>query len=105
MFAEMTDFSLIRDRVFLLFSLSNFFTSIGFYVPYVYLVAQAEEIGLSKKEASRLLAIIGVANTVGRIILGYLADKPWVNRLYVYNVCLTLCGVGECFLVAPSLTS
>nr|CAH7728723.1 unnamed protein product [Callosobruchus chinensis] len=28
---------------------------------------------------------MGGANTIGRIVLGYLADKPWINRLYVYN--------------------
>jgi MFS transporter, MCT family, solute carrier family 16 (monocarboxylic acid transporters), member 14 len=40
-----------------------------------------------------LLAVIGIANTVGRIILGYISDKPWVNRLLVYNMCLTICGL------------
>lgn len=92
----MMDFSLFKSGVFLVFSLSNFFTSIGFNIPYVYLAAHAETLGLSKQEASYLLSLIGIANTVGRIILGYAADKPWVNRLMVYNISLTLCGSGKC---------
>jgi predicted MFS family arabinose efflux permease len=56
---------------------------------------QAEERGITKQEASFLLSVIGIANLVGRIILGYISDKPWINRLHVYNVCLTICGVGE----------
>ncbi|KAK9709453.1 Major Facilitator Superfamily [Popillia japonica] len=91
---EMLDFSLFKDVIFILFVVSNFLTSIGFNIPYVYIVSRARALDLTHNEASMLLSIIGVANTVGRIILGYISDKPWVNRLWVYNVCLTLCGVA-----------
>lgn len=87
------NFSLLKDMVFVIFSVSNFCTSIGFNVPYLYVVAYAETLKLTKTDASYLISTIGVANTVGRIILGYISDKPWVNRLLVYNVCLTACGV------------
>ena len=70
------------------------FFSIGFNMPYVYIAAQAEALDISKTNASYLIATIGAANTVGRIILGYVSDKPWVNRLHVYNMCLTVCGVA-----------
>lgn len=96
-FQEMLDFSLLKDPVFILFTLSNFCTSIGFNVPYVYILPQAEERGINKKDASYLLAVIGVANTLGRIVLGYVSDKPWVNRLLIYNLCLTVCGISTVF--------
>lgn len=63
-------------------------------MPYVYIAAQAEALEISKTHASYLIATIGAANTVGRIILGYVSDKTWVNRLYVYNMCLTVCGIA-----------
>lgn len=90
----MLSFSLLRDPVFILFTVSNFLTSIGFNIPYVYIVSQAEALNISSKNASYLIATIGAANTVGRIILGYISDKPWVNRLHVYNACLTICGIA-----------
>ncbi|XP_030568244.1 monocarboxylate transporter 5 [Drosophila novamexicana] len=90
----MMNFSLLKDVIFVIFSVSNFCTSIGFNVPYLYVVSQAETLNIGKSEASYLIASIGVANTIGRIILGYIADKPWVNRLLVYNVCLTACGIA-----------
>ncbi|XP_052856319.1 monocarboxylate transporter 12 [Drosophila gunungcola] len=93
-FAEMMNFSLLKDVIFVIFSVSNFCTSIGFNVPYLYVAAYADTLGISKTDASYLIAIIGGANTLGRIILGYISDKPWVNRLLVYNVCLTACGVS-----------
>ncbi|XP_035742954.1 monocarboxylate transporter 12-B-like isoform X1 [Vespa mandarinia] len=91
---EIMDTSLLKNPLFIIFTLSNFCTSIGFNVPYVYLLPQAEERGINKSLASYLLAIIGVANTLGRIILGYISDKPWINRLLVYNICLTVCGIA-----------
>lgn len=91
---QMLDVSLLTDPVFILFALSNFLTSIGFYIPYVYTKPMATSLGIENPEY--LISIIGAANLVGRIILGFISDKPWVNRLVAYNVCLTLAGIGEC---------
>lgn len=94
-FVEMMNFGLFKDPIFILFTLSNFCTSLGFNVPYVYLASLAEKLQLTTEQASYLLSIIGIANTLGRIVLGYLSDKPWVNRLAVYNICLATCGAGK----------
>ncbi|ENN77329.1 hypothetical protein YQE_06155, partial [Dendroctonus ponderosae] len=91
---EMLDFSLFKDPTFILFSTSNLLTSIGFSIPYVYIVPKAKELGIDIKTAGMLISIIGAANTVGRIVLGYISDKPWINRLQVYNWCLTICGAA-----------
>lgn len=96
---KMMSFSLLKDPVFILFTVSNFLTSIGFNMPYVYIAAQADALQINKTDASYLIATIGAANTVGRIILGYLSDKPWVNRLHVYNMCLTVCGIATALSV------
>lgn len=98
-FQEMMNFSIMRDPIFIIFTVSNFLTSVGFNVPYVYLAAQAGVLQIDTKQASYLLGVIGIANTVGRIILGYLSDKPWVNRLLVYNLSLTICGLATAFSV------
>ena len=37
-FKEMMDLSLLKDVIFIIFAVSNFLTSIGFNVPYVYVV-------------------------------------------------------------------
>lgn len=92
-FNEIMDFSIFNDYVFIIFTLSNFCTSVGFNVPYVFLVPLGTSLKLARP--SLLLSTIGMANTIGRIVLGYFSDKPYVNRLLVYNICLTVCGVGE----------
>lgn len=92
---EMLDCSLAKDVIFIVFTLSNLLTSIGFNIPYVFLVTKAKDEGIDPDRASMLISIIGGANTIGRIILGYISDKPCINRLYIYNWSLTLCGIGK----------
>merc|ERR1719410_2279788 len=93
-FQQMVDFSLFKDPIFLMYAVSNFFTSIGFNVPYVYTVDRARGWEISEKDAAFLLSIIGIANTLGRLFLGWLSDRRFINRLYLYNSCLVICGIS-----------
>ena len=93
-FNQMLDFSLFKDPIFLMYAVSNFLTSIGFNVPYVYTVDRARGWGIDEKDAAFLLSIVGIANTGGRLVLGWLSDRSFINRLYLYNSCLVLCGVS-----------
>ncbi|XP_011306062.1 monocarboxylate transporter 12-B [Fopius arisanus] len=104
-FQQMLQLSLLKDPVFLLFVFSNFCTSIGFNVPYVYIIGLAEGVQITRESASYLLSVIGIANTVGRIVLGFVADKPSINRLAIYNICLTICGISTVLgAFSPSYT-
>lgn len=96
--SQMLDVSLLVDPIFLLFAISNFLTSIGFYIPYVYTLPMAEKLGV--QNSPYLISIIGASNLVGRIILGYISDKPWVNRLLAYNLCLTISGISTAMAMA-----
>merc|ERR1719309_1642168 len=51
-FQQMVDFSLFKDPIFLMYAVSNFFTSIGFNVPYVYTVDRAR--GRNLRERRRV---------------------------------------------------
>lgn len=94
-FMRMTNLGLLKNPVYVLFVTANFMTNLGFYVPYFYLPDRAKELNIGEEGISTLLAIIGIANTAGRIILGYFSDKAWVNRLVVYRTCLFTCGCGK----------
>eukprot|EP00090_Calanus_glacialis_P045682 TRINITY_DN8647_c0_g1_i7.p1 TRINITY_DN8647_c0_g1~~TRINITY_DN8647_c0_g1_i7.p1 ORF type:complete len:613 (-),score=103.83 TRINITY_DN8647_c0_g1_i7:379-2217(-) len=91
---QMLDFSLFKDPIFMMYATSNFLTSIGFNVPYVYTVDRAILWGMDGKDAAFLLSVIGISNTASRLILGWLSDRSWINRLYLYNSCLVVCGVS-----------
>ena len=91
---QMCDFSLLKDIVFLMFVISNFFTSIGFNMPFIFLTDRAVDEGISEEDAKWLVSAIGISNTVGRVLFGFLADRKGVNRLMLYNSALTICGVA-----------
>ncbi|RUS91098.1 hypothetical protein EGW08_001123, partial [Elysia chlorotica] len=94
---DMMSMDLLKNPVFLMFGVSNFFTSIGFNMPFIFLPDRAEIAGIDKNRAALLLSVIGIANTVGRMVFGYLSDRPWVNRLILYNSALTVCGLATAF--------
>jgi len=94
---KMIDLTLLKDPVFLLFAVSNFLTSIGFNAPFIYIPDRAEkELGLTRTQGAMLLSVVGVSNTVGRVLFGFTSDHPIVRRrrLFVYNGALTVCGVA-----------
>ncbi|XP_026683138.1 monocarboxylate transporter 14-like [Diaphorina citri] len=90
----MMDVSLLKDPVFMLIGVSNIFGMAGLYVPFVYLVDAAKVAGIEDGQASFLLSVIGITNTFGRVIFGYIADFPSVNSLLLNNLCLVVCTLS-----------
>ncbi|XP_065361449.1 monocarboxylate transporter 3 [Calliphora vicina] len=91
---NMLDVSLLKDPVFMLIGISNVFGMAGLYVPFFYLVDAAKISGIDPDSASFLISIIGITNTVGRVVCGYVADFPQVNSLFLNNVCLLICTIS-----------
>lgn len=92
---KIIDFSLFQDFIFVFFAVSNFLTSLGFNVPFIFIIDQATQISnIDPSHADWLLSTIGISNTVGRVILGLLADMKCMNRLYLYATVLTISGVA-----------
>lgn len=91
----MIDVSLFVDPVFMYFTASNFLTSLGFNAPYIYIVDQAtHSFNVEPESADMLLSSIGISNTIGRIVIGYLGGLKKVNRIHLYSTVLTICGVA-----------
>ncbi|XP_055334388.1 monocarboxylate transporter 12-like [Paramacrobiotus metropolitanus] len=97
---ETLDPALLTDWVFLYFTVSNFLTSLAFQVPYIFLPDRAEKnLEIEGEDAAFLLSIIGLANIAGRLIFGFLSDRPQINRLWLYNGAVTIAGVAMCLSV------
>ncbi|XP_031628936.1 monocarboxylate transporter 13-like [Contarinia nasturtii] len=84
----------LKNPIFLLFAASNVATDLGFYIPYFYLPDRSKELGISEKDAGGILATIGIFNTIGRVVLGWISDRSYQHRIFVYKVCLFTCGVA-----------
>lgn len=91
---EMLDFSLFLNIPFLILCIANIFAAVGFFIPFYFLVDRALIMGISNTKAAFLLSIIGITNTVGRILSGFLANLKNVNALVINNVALVIASVA-----------
>ncbi len=65
----------VRSRPFLTLYFAGLIASFGLFVPFVHLVPFATDQGMSTGEGAFLLGMIGVGSTVGRFLLGNIADR------------------------------
>ena len=66
----------------------------GFFVPFIYLIDYARDMGIDPKQGAYLLSMIGVSNTLARVLCGYISDKPWADPLKIYNWALIIGGTA-----------
>ena len=101
--SRMFDFSLLTSITFIFLSISGFMALMALFVPFSFLPSYAIEIGIDSGDASFIMSLIGICNTVGRIIAGWLSDHPKVDALMVNNLALMMGGIATCFL--PLMTN
>ncbi|XP_026319089.1 monocarboxylate transporter 4-like [Hyposmocoma kahamanoa] len=94
---SMFDVSLFKDKAFMLIGLSNFFGMAALYIPFVYISQAAIYKGVDPTQAAFLVSVIGITNTVARIVCGYIADFPWMDSLFLNNICLVMATVSVAF--------
>lgn len=91
--AEASDYTLLKDAVMLLLCVSNFLAMIGFYVPFVFIIDMAVHDGFNRSESTFLLSVIGIFNTAGRVLFGWLSDRKWISALSMNNFALIISGL------------
>jgi len=91
---------LMANKSFLLLCLCNLFATQGLYIPYMFLPNLAKAKGVEDDSASFLISIIGLSNTIARVVTGALADLPFVNALVVTTVALGLGGLACVLMIS-----
>ncbi|KAH9504478.1 hypothetical protein Btru_062880 [Bulinus truncatus] len=91
--SEMVDVSLFKDLSFMLICLGNIAAFLGFYIPFMFLVDRSVSLNIDKSEATFLISIIGITNTVGRVLIGKLADLHLIDSLIITYISIAICGV------------
>lgn len=92
---EMLDFSLLIDPAFGIVCFANVLVFLGYFIPFVFLRDRAtEELNITPENAAFLLSIIGITNTIGRVMTGALADLRKVDSLIINNISLIITGLA-----------
>ena len=70
----------------------------GFFIPFTYIPDLAEDYGMTSQQSAMLISIIGILNTVSRVIVGWVADRPWADALILNSVALVIGGASTMFV-------
>ncbi|GFO32965.1 monocarboxylate transporter [Plakobranchus ocellatus] len=89
---EMLNFSILKNQKYWFVLMGNFFCMIGFYVPFVYIPERAIELGIDEAKAAFLLSVIGISNTVGRVLIGLIVQCLRLDCVLVTTVALIVSG-------------
>ncbi|GFT63000.1 monocarboxylate transporter 14 [Nephila pilipes] len=93
--AEMLGLSLLGNYIFLIFVVGTFMQFFGIMAPFVYICHKAMEINVANaSQASILLSIVGVFNTIGNVFFGICADRVKFRVLYIYCLCFVVNGIA-----------
>ena len=53
---------------------------------------------MTSQEGAALISIIGILNTLARILAGYIADRPWADSLLINSIALVVGGLATMFV-------
>lgn len=87
----MFDPAILKHPLYITFALSSFILYFWYDVPYIFMADRALEYGISEKQASFLISILGIVNTFGQIIYGFLGDRQ-LSLSVLYGTSLIACG-------------
>ncbi|WAQ93529.1 MT12B-like protein, partial [Mya arenaria] len=88
------DFELLKSPTMLLLCAGSFICVLGVYIPFTYLPDHARDLLFTPQQGTMLIAIIGISNTVFRVLAGWVADRNWSNPNLTKAVILFIGGAG-----------
>jgi len=85
--------AILRDNRFYLIGLSYLLISFSILIPLAFLTAYTtQELRLPYQSAAALIAVIGIAGSIGKLILGHVSDRA--GRIKVMMLCGVLTATG-----------
>ena len=85
--------AILRDKRFYLIGFSYLLISFAILIPFAFLPAYAtQELKIPYQSAAGLVAVIGVAGAIGKLVLGHISDIA--GRIKVMMLCGVLTAVG-----------
>ncbi|XP_074511092.1 monocarboxylate transporter 4-like [Sebastes fasciatus] len=82
--AKLLDFSVFRDCGFLIYTVAASIMVLGLFVPPVFVVSYAKELGNEDTKSALLLTILGFIDMFARPTCGVIAGLKWVRPRCVY---------------------
>lgn len=90
---DIFNISLLKNRKYIIWTSGIAVSLFGYFVPYVYMLKFVEENFEKGTDTKLPILCIGITSGLGRLIFGYVADLPKVNRIYLQQLSFLVIGV------------
>lgn len=100
---KLCDLSVFRNPFFYIFTWSFLLSQLAYFIPTFHLVARAKTLGIDIMDASYLVSVAGITETVSQLVSGWIADQNWIKKYQYHKSYLILCGITN--LLAPLATT
>ncbi|KAF6032578.1 hypothetical protein EB796_009179 [Bugula neritina] len=87
---EMTDPVVLRNKSMLMLCAVCVFYPLGYYMPVLFSVSRATNHGVDEEQAALLISILGICNTIGRFLFGFVILSLYLSALLVNNICMAI---------------
>lgn len=94
---KLLNFSIFKNKVYTLVTLSFTMAFLGHHTPRLHLVKFSEDLNVSADAAAKLFIYIGITTFIGRMLSGILNNISCVNPIFVYMFGLIL--DGSCVII------
>ncbi|XP_042880540.1 monocarboxylate transporter 10-like isoform X2 [Penaeus japonicus] len=101
-FSRIINFKIWKNKRYVIWTLAIPSALFGYFVPYVHLVKYVKLRLGSDAESQILIQCIGATSGLGRILFGFIADRPWVNRIVLQQVSFFCIGTLTMLLTAAN---
>lgn len=91
-----------KNKKYRLWALSMPVALFGYFVPYVH-IKKFIELNFTNVQNNLPLQCIAVTSGVGRLVFGILADKKWVNRIFLQQISFYV--IGTLTIILPFVKS
>ncbi|KAK9732088.1 Major Facilitator Superfamily [Popillia japonica] len=95
--------SLWKNKKYCLWAFLISISLFGYFVPYVHMSMFVEKHFVKGTDAKLPILCIGITSGLGRLIFGYIADKPKVDRILLQQVSFLV--IGTLTMLLPSASS
>uniref|UniRef100_A0A3Q2QH61 Monocarboxylate transporter 7 n=1 Tax=Fundulus heteroclitus TaxID=8078 RepID=A0A3Q2QH61_FUNHE len=87
---KLLDFSMLRDRAFICYSLFGLFATLAFFAPQLYIIELSKSRGVEPAMASYMLSVMAVADIFGRFFIGVVLNRVRCKKTHVLLGCVVL---------------
>lgn len=94
---KLLDFSVFKDRGFLIYTVAASIMVLGLFVPPVFVVSYAKGLGYEDTKSALLLTILGFVDMFARPASGLIAGLKWVRprTVYLFSFAMLFNGITD----------